>query len=263
MPRSSGVYSLPAGYLATTGEKVLASQHNGPLEDLAASMTNSLPRDGQAPMLGNLPMGGNKITGLATGTANNDAATVAQVASAIPVGVMVPYAGTTAPSGWLLCYGQAVSRSTYAALFSVINTIHGAGDGATTFNLPDARDAAIVGKGNMGGTAKGLLSKFASVTLGAIFGVQEHALTPAQNAPHKHNSGTLTAANHVHPFGTEAIGNVGAGTRRFVTGTASNPLNTLGSGDLSVSGETASSGDGEAHPNVQPSLVMNFIIKAL
>lgn len=76
MPRDSGgAYSLPIGYLAVTGDPILASQHNPPLEDLGAAITASLPRDGTAPMTGDLPMGGNKVTGLGTPTATTDAVT--------------------------------------------------------------------------------------------------------------------------------------------------------------------------------------------
>jgi hypothetical protein len=82
MPRDqNGIYSLPAGYKAVSGQKVLASQHNPPLEDLAASMTNSLPRTGVAPMTATLQMGGNPITGMADGSDDTDGATVGQVAS--------------------------------------------------------------------------------------------------------------------------------------------------------------------------------------
>ena len=56
-----------------------------------------------------------------------------------PVGVINPYGGATAPDGWLLCYGQALSRTEYADLFAVIGTSFGSGDGSTTFNVPDLR----------------------------------------------------------------------------------------------------------------------------
>jgi hypothetical protein len=69
MPRDgSGIYSLPAGYLAVTGEDILASQHNSPLEDIKDALTASLPRNGAAAMTGNLAMGGYSISGAATGT---------------------------------------------------------------------------------------------------------------------------------------------------------------------------------------------------
>lgn len=60
-------------------------------------------------------------------------------------GVVLPFAGAAAPSGWLLCNGAAISRTTFAHLFSVIGTTHGAGDGSTTFNLPDLRGEFIRG----------------------------------------------------------------------------------------------------------------------
>lgn len=70
----------------------------------------------------------------------------------VPIGAMMAYGGPTAPTGWLLCYGQAVSRTTYAKLFAVIGTAYGVGDGSSTFNLPDKRGRASIGADNMGGT---------------------------------------------------------------------------------------------------------------
>lgn len=71
----------------------------------------------------------------------------------IPVGAMMPFAGTTAPTGWLLCYGQAISRTTYANLFALTSTAYGIGDGSTTFNLPDYRGRVHIGLDNMGGSS--------------------------------------------------------------------------------------------------------------
>jgi len=67
-----------------------------------------------------------------------------------PIGSIIPYGGATAPSGWLLCQGQAVSRTTYADLFAAIGTAFGTGDGSTTFNVPDLRESAPVGVGENG-----------------------------------------------------------------------------------------------------------------
>lgn len=64
-----------------------------------------------------------------------------------PIGAIQAFGGSVAPSGWLLCQGQAISRTTYADLFSVIGTNFGVGDGSTTFNLPDPREASLVGAG--------------------------------------------------------------------------------------------------------------------
>jgi len=74
-------------------------------------------------------------------------ATEPYVNSRMPTGVVTMYGGATAPTGWLLCQGQAVSRTTYAALFAAIGTNFGTGDGSTTFNLPDMREVAPVGAG--------------------------------------------------------------------------------------------------------------------
>ena len=85
-------------------------------------------------------------------------------------------ASTTVPSGWLLCYGQAISRTTYSALFAEIGTTYGAGDGSTTFNLPDCRGRAFFGLDNMGGTAASRITTavagFNGSSLGASGGDQ-------------------------------------------------------------------------------------------
>jgi hypothetical protein len=84
-------------------------------------------------------------------------------------GLMLPYGGTTAPSGFLLCDGTAVSRTTYAALFAIIGTASGAGDGSTTFNLPDMRGRFPMGK-KAAGTGSTLLGTgdLATATAGAV-----------------------------------------------------------------------------------------------
>lgn len=261
MPRSGGTYSLPPGYLAVTGQTVQATQHNGPLEDLAASMTNSLPRDGTAPMQGELPMGSNKITGLAAGTASNDAATVSQANAAVPVGTVTFFAGSTAPTNWLLCYGQAVSRTTYAALFSAIGTTYGTGDGTTTFNVPDMRGRVGAGKDDMGGTAASRLtsakSGVAGGTLGGAGGVQEHALTASQNGPHTH---TTTDPGHSHQYSRySTLGSVTPGGSSNIWQSVATQSTVLSQTGISIN----TSGSGDPHPNVQPTLILNAIIKAL
>src|SRR5690606_11476130 len=70
-----------------------------------------------------------------------------------PAGVLSAYAGDTAPFGWLLADGSEVSRTTYSKLFAAISDTYGAGDGSTTFNLPDLRGRIPIGKDDMGGVA--------------------------------------------------------------------------------------------------------------
>lgn len=85
----------------------------------------------------------------------------------IPVASMMPYAGALAPNGYLLCDGSAVSRTTYAALFAVVGTTYGAGNGTTTFNLPDCRGRFFLGVSTSG----------TGSTLGATGGSIDHTHT--------------------------------------------------------------------------------------
>lgn len=163
-----------------------------------------------------------------------------QAAASLPAGSVTQYAGANTPGGWLLCYGQAVSRATYAALFNAIGTAFGAGDGSTTFNLPDARGRAIFGKDDMGGTAANRLTSggggVAGATLGAVGGGETVTLTSAEMPSHTH-SGTV---------GSGAVGNVPAG------GSTVCPTGNQGPGNT---------GGGGAHKNIPPALVANYIIK--
>lgn len=149
MPRdAAGVYTLPTGYLAVTGQTVEASQHNPPLEDIAAALTGSVPRNGSAGMLGPLSMAGNKIVSVGAPTADTDAATKAYIDAAIaalatqivtlPAGLMGIWPGDTPPPGWIIGDGRIVSRTgVTAGIFAAYGTKYGAGDGSTTFGLPN------------------------------------------------------------------------------------------------------------------------------
>src|SRR4051794_36885710 len=103
-------------------------------------------------------------------------------------GVVFPFGGATAPAGFLLCDGSAVSRIQYPALFAVLLTRFGAGDGSTTFNLPDLRGRVIAGVDNMGGSAANRLTTAGSgingAVLGADGGAETHVLTQAQMPAH-------------------------------------------------------------------------------
>lgn len=150
MPRNpAGIYTLPPGYEGITGQVIQTSQHNPPLEDIASALTGSLPRNGSAAMLSDLPMGGSKVVNLGAGTAAGDAVTKAQLDEAIaavtalvapiPPGTIAFWPGPVIPTGWLECNGSSVLRATYPALFAAIGTTYGAGDGSTTFLLPETR----------------------------------------------------------------------------------------------------------------------------
>jgi len=111
-----------------------------------------------------------------------------------PIGEIKMWPTTTAPTNWGLCNGQAISRATYATLFALIGTTFGAGDGSTTFNLPDMQQRIPIGK-----TAAGGLS-----TIGTTTGSWDHTHGPGtlQVSSHDHSSGTLTVASHTHGAGS-------------------------------------------------------------
>lgn len=103
--------------------------------------------------------------------------------ASVPTGTIATYAAATAPAGWLICDGTAVSRSTYTALFGLIGTTYGSGDGSTTFNVPDLRGRVAVGFAASGGHAD-------VSTLGNNDGVAEQYRRPKhRHTPHSHVGG--------------------------------------------------------------------------
>lgn len=138
------------------------------------------------------------------------------------------FGSSSAPSGYLLCNGAAVGRSTYAALFAVIGTTFGVGDGMTTFNVPDLRGRVAVGMGQGSGLSDRIM--------GVTGGEENHALTAAENAAHTH-----TVSLHSGYAGSATIGGSPAGLTNTQT--------------------SSSSGSGTAHNTMQPFLIINFIIK--
>lgn len=176
----------------------------------------------------------------------------------VPAGLMAPYPGATAPTGWLLCFGQAVSRTTYSALFAILSTTYGSGDGSTTFNLPDLRGRVIAGQDDMGGTSAnrltGLTGGVDGDVLGGTGGAESHTLTEAQMPAHKHGSGVL------HKTSIDA--GVYGMTTTDVPGEASQAHDSgFGSTSNSSHPWTQTVGSGSAHNNVQPTIILNYIIK--
>ena len=109
-------------------------------------------------------------------------------AGGVPVGTVVDYGGTAAPSGWLLCYGQAICRTTYASLFATIGVAYGFGDTTTTFNVPDLRGRVTAGRDDMGGVSAERLHRppggVDGDDLGLSGGSETHTLTTARLASH-------------------------------------------------------------------------------
>jgi microcystin-dependent protein len=150
-----------------------------------------------------------------------------------------------------------VNRTTYAALFTAISTVYGAGDGVTTFNLPDLRGRVVAGQDDMGGSSANRLTNQSGGlngdTLGATGGAETHTLTEAEIAVHDHLlAADVTTTANLDP--TDHLANVAnfAGDNAYIlVGTTTDP--TLG-----LSGEA---GSGDAHNNVQPTIILNYIIK--
>lgn len=187
--------------------------------------------------------GGVDTTQLAAGAVTSDKLATSAITTLMPSGSVIPYAGTSTPTNWLLCAGQAVSRTTYADLFSAISTTYGVGDGSTTFNLPDLRGRVIAGQDDMGGSSAnrltGLTGGVDGDVLGGTGGSESHTLSVSEIPAHTHSvestSDTGTNSCSGRPYMREGTD---CGTQN-----------------------TGSTGGGGAHNNVQPTLVLNYIIK--
>jgi len=147
-----------------------------------------------------------------------------------PVGSVLVYAGSSAPSGWLLCNGSEVSRTTYSKLFNIIGTTYGGGDGTTTFNLPNLQDRIPVGKGTTNATI-GAAGGQDSVTLTTNeLPTHSHTASSADAGSHNHTGSTSTNGSHTHS--SNAVGGFGQPGLYYYDGNG-----TAGSIDSSFNGE--------------------------
>lgn len=230
-----------------------------------------------------------------------------------PAGVINMWATTTAPTSWLLCDGTAVSRTTYAALFAVISTTYGTGDGSTTFNVPNLKGKVPVGRDS---------ADTSFDTMGELGGSKTHTLSSAEMPIHTHtqdshnhtqnshnhtqNSHNHTQNSHTHTTDTQGShnhgGSVGTGEFLYRDGAYNTGYNSwvggvylaitwnggtayAGSHAHNVNGNTATNiaqtatniaqtatniattatnqntGGGQPHNNLQPYIVINYIIK--
>ena len=165
----------------------------------------------------------------------------------IPTATIVPWSSSSVPTGFLECNGAAVSRSTYSALFAIISTTYGAGDGASTFNLPDLQDNVAMGKSG----TKALASTGGANTVastGNVGGTTANAtLSEAQLASHDHGGGGNNTGNR----GSPNFANDG-----FVRGNTDN----AGSGSGHQHNMSANF-SGDSTSVVQPYLTVIYIIK--
>jgi microcystin-dependent protein len=149
------------------------------------------------------------------------------ISTAVPAGVITQFGGSTAPTGWVLCDGTAYSRTiTYNNLFTAIGTAYGVGDNSTTFNVPNLKGRVPVGLDS---------TQTEFDTRGETGGAKTVTLTEAQ------------MPGHTHAYG------FGGGTTGGAYITQASPSGTFAN--------STTTGSGEAHPNLQPYIVVNYIIK--
>lgn len=182
------------------------------------------------------------------------------------VGEVVDYAGTSAPSLWLFAFGQAISRTTFSSLFATLGTTFGAGDGSTTFNVPDYRGRIGVGKDNMGGSTAGRITVAGcgvdGTVLAAVGGLETNSLTSAQLASHTHTGTADANGDHNHSYNTSTFANNWPNIAAGVNGGPATGATTGNGGTHTHTFTTNASGSGSPHNNVQPIIIINKMIYA-
>lgn len=159
----------------------------------------------------------------------------------VPVGTVIPFAGSTAPDGWLICNGAALDNTSgqYDSLFAVIGTVYG-GTGQTSFNLPNMSGRAAVGVG----TADSKIWALADT-----YGEDTHTLTVDEMPNHTHRESARANPDFSYSYGTEVdVSENECYSRSIVGTTTSHALVSNRGGD-------------QAHNNIQPSIALTYIIK--
>jgi len=181
---------------------------------------------------GTLPVanGGTSVTSsgaLGNVLTSNGTVWTSAAAGGSPTGAIIAFGSATPPAGWLACNGANVSRTTYSALFAVISTTFGTGDGSTTFTLPQSARRTMVGSGGTGTATLGN-------AVGNSGGEETHVQTIAEIAAHTHTSGVAGSTTNAQAGGGPSF---------------------------CSSSSTGSTGSGTAFNVIQPSLIVTYIIK--
>lgn len=183
----------------------------------------------------------------------------------IPIGGCMPFFGTSAPnSSFIFPFGQAISRTTYPVFFAQVSTTFGIGDGSTTFNAPDMREVVPLGKGNMGGSTRGIITHLTTTTFGALIGTPTNTIGQA-NLPDVNFVVDIPAGqgSHHHDLPSEqnaSVTNTGGGNARQAGGSVPE---TAAATLPEMSGTAASGGSGTAVNNVQSSITVNYILRII
>ena len=171
-----------------------------------------------------------------------------------PIGMVVPFAGVNPPTGWFVCDGSAVSRTTYAALFAQLGTYWGTGDNVSTFNIPNFVNRVPVGYGSG-----------ASWGFGTYGGEASHQLSIAEMPGHDHNwsqsahdHGTHT--HSVNPIPIGAGGNLQSGSG-WAIGASTTAASSVPASYANIN--FVGQGGWQAHQNMPPYGVLYYILKAV
>ena len=221
---------------------------------------------------------------IASGTGANVAAYLTSFQSAdltariMKVGMGFWWFGPALPGGYLYADGSTVSRTTYSELFAAYGTTYGAGDGSTTFHLPDLRGRSPFGKDNMGGTAANRItlagSGISGTTLGAFGGSETVVLSqgniPNYTLPDSFSIATAGAHTHSVPMRTSSVAGGSGGASAFVhptagfsDGSSSETTDSEPAHTHTLNGSVTSGGSGTPASIMPPTLITNFIILAL
>lgn len=211
--------------------------------------------------------GASAFTGDSTFAGKVTASATAQAAfftgfGAMPVGSIIDYAGTAAPAGWLLCFGQSLVRASFPALFTAIGTTFGAADG-THFTLPDCRGRYAAGKDDMGGSAASRITvaggNFDATVLGGTGGAQNHTLTTGEMPVHTH---VVSDPTHLHTV-TVSNGSLTPGNNSIQGSSAAGGTSVTDAAQARGTGITNNNaGSGSSHTILSPAIILNKIIFA-
>lgn len=233
-------------------------------------------------LLGAVAGGGGAVTDIPMGTGLSISGGAIVALGSMPIGVMLDFGGGSPPPGWLYCDGAEILRADYPDLFTVIGEIFGAGDGLTTFKVPDLRGRVTAGRDGMGPAANAgrvttAGSGISGDIMGAAGGLQDHILLVNELPAHDHDGETSNAGKHTHLLAnveTPATAAPALASSSYITqsndssGNNSYKLNgTATAPTLGLTSEAAEhlhtiplQGDDDPHNNMQPTMMVSKII---
>ena len=287
----SGTFTIVNTFVPNS--TILSAAVNQNFSDIATGLSDCLTRDGQAGMSAALGITSGTVnapglkfnseagsglylaaagqvgisiasatgfTFTASSTANGGGILGQAGAVILPVGTIHDYAGTAAPTGWLLCFGQEVSQASYTQLYAVIGTNWGTASTSTAFIIPDLRGRTLYGKDDMGGSAANrITAAVTSVTgtqLGAVGGSQSHTMIIADLVSHSHTA-NVTDPTHVHAQTGQTL--TGAGSGGSAGGAQFNQANTAAA-STGITVTTVATGGGSPFAILNPAAIVNKII---